>query len=173
MVIPSPETLALIARLIAFNTVSRESNLGLIEWVRDHLASFGVKPRLTYDTGRRKANLFATLGERRDGGIVLSGHTDVVPVDGQKWSSDPFKAVQRDGRIYGRGAADMKSFIAVALANIPRFLATEPPRPIHFAFSYDEEVGCVGVRGLLSDLAVAGIKPDGDRKSTRLNSSHT
>jgi acetylornithine deacetylase len=159
MAVPSPETRALVSQLIAFNTVSRDSNLGLIEWVRDYLARFGVTSRLTYDAGRNKANLFATLGDGRDSGLVISGHTDVVPVDGQAWSSDPFTLVERDGRLYGRGAADMKSFIAVALATVPRFLAAQ--RPFHLAFTYDEEVGCLGVRRLLADLAEAGIKPSG------------
>lgn len=156
---PSPEVLAMIERLLAFPTVSRDSNLGLIEWVRDYLAGMGVQSRLTYDASRKKANLFATLGEGKKPGIVLSGHTDVVPVDGQAWDTDPFKASIRHGRIHGRGAADMKGFIATALALTPKFLAADMDSAVHFALSYDEEVGCLGVNGLIADLAEIGLKP--------------
>lgn len=158
---PAAGTLDIIRTLVGFDTVSRESNLGLIEWVRDHLAHLGVKSRLTYDASRRKANLFATLGEGRKPGIVLSGHTDVVPVDGQDWRTDPFKATLEGDRLYGRGTADMKSFIGVALAHAPRFLAADRDSAMHFAFSYDEEVGCFGVRGLIADLQEIGLKPAG------------
>lgn len=158
---PSPQVLAMVERLLAFPTVSRDSNLGLIEWTRDYLADMGVKSRLTYDASGKKANLFATLGEGCKPGMVLSGHTDVVPVEGQAWDSDPFKASIRDGRIYARGAADMKSFIAVALALTPRFLAANMDSALHFALSYDEEVGCIGVRSLIADLAEIGLKPAG------------
>jgi acetylornithine deacetylase len=158
---PSLAVLEMIERFIAFPTVSRDSNLGLIEWTRDHLTRIGVTSRLTYDRSGKKANLFATLGESKDGGIVLSGHTDVVPVDGQDWDTDPFRATLRDGRIYGRGSADMKSFIATALALAPEFLERRLPAPVHFAFSYDEEVGCLGVRGLIADLKEQGIAAGG------------
>ena len=156
-----PETLALIERLISFDTTSRGSNLGLIEWTRDYLKDLGIASRLTYDAAGNKANLFATIEKGNKPGIVLSGHTDVVPVDGQDWSSDPFKALLRDERIYGRGACDMKSYLAVALAMAPRFAAANLKAPIHFALSYDEEVGCVGARGLLEDLARNDIRPAG------------
>lgn len=163
--VPSTETLDTLATLIGFRTVSRDSNLGLIEWARDRLAQLGARTRLTYDATGAKANLFATLGDGPKPGLVLSGHTDVVPVDGQAWETDPFTAVQRDGRIYGRGSADMKGFLAVALSHAPRFLeAMQQGRydgPMHFALSYDEEIGCVGVRGLIADLAAEGIKPAG------------
>jgi acetylornithine deacetylase len=155
------ETWDLIQRLVGFDTTSRDSNLGLIEWVRDWLKGQGVASRLTYDPGGTKANLFATIEKGTRPGIVLSGHTDVVPVDGQPWDTDPFKATIRDDRIYGRGSADMKSYIAAALAMTPRFLAADLKCPVHFALSYDEEVGCMGVRGLIEDLAQAGIKPAG------------
>jgi acetylornithine deacetylase len=158
---PSQKVIEMIERFIAFPTVSRDSNLGLIEWTRDYLRGLGVESRLTYDQSGKKANLFATLGECRDGGVILSGHTDVVPVDGQDWSSDPFQATLRDGRIYGRGSADMKGFIATALALAPEFLERDMPTPIHFAFSYDEEVGCIGVRSLLADLKEQGITAGG------------
>jgi acetylornithine deacetylase len=163
--VPSAAARALLERLIAFQTVSRDSNLGLIEWARDHLVGLGATARLTYDAAGKKANLFATLGEEREPGLVLSGHTDVVPVDGQNWDTDPFHAVERDGKLYARGSADMKGFIAVALAQAPKFAAAlnagRLERPIHYALSYDEEVGCIGVRGLIRDLQEHGIKPAG------------
>jgi acetylornithine deacetylase len=155
------ETWDLIQRLVGFDTTSRGSNLGLVEWVRDWLKGFGVESRLTYDSSGTKANLFATIAKGAKPGIVLSGHTDVVPVDGQPWDTDPFQATLKGDRIYGRGAADMKSYIAAALAMTPRFLAAELKSPVHFALSYDEEVGCIGVRGLLEDLARNGIRPGG------------
>lgn len=149
----------MLGRLIAFDTVSRNSNLDLIAYAQELLEQAGAKSRLTYDADKRKANLFATLGPEQDGGYVLSGHSDVVPVEGQDWSSDPFKAETRDGRLYGRGSADMKGFIAVALALAPEFARLDLKRPVHFAFSFDEEVGCVGIRSLLQDLNTANIKP--------------
>jgi acetylornithine deacetylase len=155
------ETWEMIQRLVAFDTTSRESNLGLIEWVRDWLQGFGIESRLTYDADRRKANLFATIARGERPGIVLSGHTDVVPVDGQPWDTDPFAATIKDDRIYARGACDMKSFIAAALAMTPRFLAAELKAPVHFALSYDEELGCLGVRGLIEDLVRNGITAAG------------
>ena len=148
-----------IESLIAFDTVSRNSNLELIAFARNLLEGAGAKTRLTYNEEKTKANLFATLGPERDGGYVLSGHSDVVPVDGQDWSGNPFAAAIRDGRLYGRGAADMKSFIGVALALLPEFAALDLKRPLHFAFSFDEEVGCIGVRRLLDDLKAANIRP--------------
>lgn len=153
------EALELIRTLIAFPTVSRDSNLELIDYVRERLRPLDADVRLTFDRDRRKANLFATLGPRGEPGMVLSGHTDVVPVDGQDWSSDPFALDEREGRLYGRGTADMKSFIACALAVVPEFVQRGLKEPLHFAFSYDEEVGCLGVRHLLADMAQAGIRP--------------
>ena len=158
-VAPGAETLALIRTLIAFPTVSRDSNLELIDHVRELLRPLDADVRLTFDNDKRKANLFATLGPRGVPGVVLSGHTDVVPVDGQDWATDPFTVVERDGRLYGRGTSDMKSFIACALAVAPEFVRRGLRTPVHLAFSYDEEVGCLGVRGLLADLAQAGIRP--------------
>ena len=156
-----PETYALIERLISFDTTSRGSNLGLIEWARDYLKNLGIASRLTYDAAGNKANLFATVEKGNKPGIVLSGHTDVVPVDGQNWASDPFKATLRGDRIYGRGACDMKSYLAVVLGMAPRFAAANLRAPVHFALSYDEEVGCVGARSLLEDLARNDIRPAG------------
>ena len=165
MNVPSAASRAMIERLIAFNTVSRDSNLGLIEWVRDYLQGFGAKTRLTHDASGKKANLFATLGDSKKPGLVLSGHTDVVPVDGQNWDTDPFAATERDGRLYARGAADMKGFIGIILAQAPKFIAAlndnRLEAPLHYALSYDEEVGCLGVRGLIADLEEQGIRPAG------------
>jgi acetylornithine deacetylase len=158
MPLASP-ALDIVQRLIAFDTVSRNSNLDLIAFAQSTLERAGAKTRLTYDAAKAKANVFATLGPQRDGGYVLSGHTDVVPVEGQDWSSNPFSPEIRDGRLYGRGASDMKGFIGVALALLPEFAALDLKRPIHFAFSFDEEVGCIGVRRLLEDLNAAQIRP--------------
>jgi acetylornithine deacetylase len=162
---PSQEALDMIERLIGFPTVSRDSNLGLIEYARDFLAKQGAKTRLTFDSTGKKANLFATLGDGPKPGLVLSGHTDVVPVDGQEWDSDPFKATIHDGRLFARGSADMKGFIGVALTRAPTYLAAMAAgklnAPVHFALSYDEEVGCLGVRGLLKDLEDIGLKAAG------------
>ena len=158
---PSTELMAMIERLIAFPTVSRDSNLGLIEWTRDYLAGLGVNSRLTYDASGKKANLFATLGGGSRPGLVLSGHTDVVPVEGQAWDTDPFKATVVGDKLFGRGTADMKSYIATALVMAPRFLASNADAPLHIALSYDEEVGCIGVRSLIKDLAEIGLKTAG------------
>jgi len=151
--------LDLVKTLIGFDTTSRGSNLELIGFARDLLEKNGARCRLTPDAAGKKANLFATFGPDGDGGFVLSGHTDVVPVDGQDWSSDPFKPEVRDGKLYGRGACDMKGFVGVALSLAPEIAKAKLTRPVHFALSYDEEVGCVGVTGLLDDLKKTGIKP--------------
>jgi acetylornithine deacetylase len=146
-------TAKLLERLVAIDTTSSRSNLALIETVADYLDGHGVAVKLIHDAGHHKANLFATIGPERDGGIVLSGHTDCVPVDARQWSSDPFRAVSRDGRIYGRGTCDMKGFIAAVLALVPEMIAARPTTPLHLAFSYDEELGCRGVPGLLARIA--------------------
>jgi acetylornithine deacetylase len=165
MNVPSAASRAMIERLISFNTVSRDSNLGLIEWVRDYLQGFGAKTRLTHDATGKKANLFATLGDSNRPGLILSGHTDVVPVDGQDWNTNPFVATERDGKLFARGSADMKGFIGIALTQAPRFVAALNDKrldaPLHYALSYDEEVGCLGVRGLIRDLEENGIRPAG------------
>ena len=155
----SPRGLALAQTLVRMNTVSANSNLALIHFIRDELDALGVRSRLTYNADRTKANLFATLGEGKPSGIILSGHTDTVPWDGQDWSVDPLSAMVKDGRLYGRGSADMKSFIAIALAHAPLFLSSDTPFAVHFAFSYDEEVGCFGVKELIADMRDAGIAP--------------
>ena len=144
--------IAMIERLIAFDTTSHLSNLALIEDVRAYLKGFGVASRLTYNDEKTKANLYATIGPEGTGGIVLSGHTDVVPVAGQSWTSDPFKVRRSGGRLYGRGTSDMKSFIACALHLVPELAKKTLKTPIHFAFSYDEEVGCHGARPLIRDI---------------------
>jgi acetylornithine deacetylase len=156
---------SLINTLIGFDTTSRDSNLALIEWVRDYLGRHDIDCALTFDDGEGKANLFATLpardGNASTGGIVLSGHTDVVPVDGQPWDSDPFKVTVNGDRIHGRGVTDMKSFIATGLAFVPEFMRRGLTRPLHFALSYDEEVGCIGVHRLIADVVARGITPAG------------
>ncbi|MBN9445238.1 acetylornithine deacetylase [Bosea sp. (in: a-proteobacteria)] len=149
----------MLAKLVSFNTESQRSNLELIHFCRDHLTSLGVESRLVPSPDGQKANLFATVGPPRDGGIVLSGHTDVVPVAGQNWTSDPWTLTERDGRLYGRGACDMKGFDAIALALVPEMLAAPLKRPIHLALSYDEEVGCRGARVLIAALRDEGLKP--------------
>jgi acetylornithine deacetylase len=149
----------LLASLIAFDTTSRESNLQLIEFVRDYLDRLQVSSTLIFNDERTKANLFATIGTDDRPGIVLSGHTDVVPVDGQPWSVPPFELSEKDGKLYGRGTADMKGYIACVLAAVPRLLAEPLRMPVHIALSYDEEVGCLGVRSLLAELEQRPHKP--------------
>lgn len=148
----TPSSREMIARLVGFDTVSRHSNLPLIHWVRDYLHGLGVTSHLVHNAEGDKANLYATFGPMVEGGIVLSGHTDVVPVDGQAWDTDPFTLVERDGRLYGRGTCDMKAFSAVVLAMAPQLLAAGLKRPIHLALSYDEEVGCLGAPGMIDHM---------------------
>ena len=152
-------SIELIRKLIGFDTTSRESNLHLIDFVKDYLAGYGVDSQLVFDDEKRKANLYATVGPDDRPGICLSGHTDVVPVDGQDWDSDPFTVVERDGRLYGRGTSDMKSFIAIALAHVPDMLARGLETPVHLAFSYDEEVGHLGAKRLIELVKDFPIKP--------------
>ncbi len=139
-------------RLVAFPTVSSETNLDLIDWVEDYLGSHGVTGRRVWNEDGTKAAFYANVGPEEEGGILLSGHTDVVPVDGQDWTSDPFIVTERDGRLYGRGTADMKGFVATAIAAVPRALASDLARPLQLAFSYDEEVGCTGAPPMIDDL---------------------
>jgi acetylornithine deacetylase len=149
----------ILARLVAFDSTSRNSNIPIIEWVEHYLNQFNVPhQRIDYEEGK-KTNLYATIGPDVAGGIVLSGHTDVVPVDGQDWSSDPFTLIERDGKLFGRGSADMKGFLAVALALVPEMLQYDLRIPIHLAFSCDEEVGCKGVRPLVDYLKHRTSKP--------------
>jgi acetylornithine deacetylase len=151
----------LIKRLIAFDTTSHKSNLALIDFVRGYLADHGIDSQLFEDETGQKANLYATVGSDDRPGIALSGHTDVVPVEGQNWSSDPFDPVERDDRIYGRGTCDMKSFIAIVLAKLPEFLDRGLDTPLHLSFSHDEEIGCAGVRSLIAGLEKMPVRPSG------------
>ena len=167
---------SILADLISFDTTSRLSNLDLIHFVRDYLAKHGVDSQVMENRSGSKATLFASIGPTAGPGFLLAGHTDVVPVDGQKWSSDPFRLDRRDGRLYGRGSADMKGFIASALAAVPRFVGVTLHTPIHLAFTCDEELGCIGLRELLDDSgslpvsAAMGIV--GEPTSMRVVSEH-
>jgi acetylornithine deacetylase len=149
----------MLAKLVSFNTESQRSNLELIHFCRDYLTALGVESTLVPSEDGEKANLYATVGPKVEGGVVLSGHTDVVPVEGQDWTSDPWTLTERDGKLYGRGACDMKGFDAIALALVPEMLKAPLKRPVHIALSYDEEVGCLGARILVKAMAAAGIKP--------------
>lgn len=154
----APASVQMLSKLVSFATVSRDSNLDLIDFVREYLRPYAADVRLTFDDEKRKANLFATLASG-NGGIVLSGHTDVVPVEGQAWDTDPFALAENGDRLYGRGTADMKGFIACALTLVPEFVERGLTTPLHLALSYDEEVGCLGVGRLIADVARAGIRP--------------
>jgi acetylornithine deacetylase len=148
---------AMLERLIAMQTVSRDSNLELIDFVRAYLGAHGVESTLVESEDGRKANLYATVGPPAAGGVVLSGHTDVVPVDGQEWNTDPFTVVEKDGKLFGRGTCDMKAFSAIGLALLPEM--DKLKFPIHFALSYDEEVGCLGAPDLIRELTAKVQKP--------------
>ncbi len=146
-------SIEMLRRLVAFDTTSRNSNLDLIEYIQTYLDDHGVKSTLVPNDEGTKANLFASIGPDAAGGVVLSGHTDVVPVDGQPWETDPWTLTEKpDGRLYGRGTCDMKGFIAVALAHVPKFQKAKLKVPMHFAFSYDEEIGCLGAHSLAEKL---------------------
>ncbi|SEN49383.1 acetylornithine deacetylase [Gemmobacter aquatilis] len=146
----------ILDRLVAFRTVSRDSNLDLVDWVEDYLAGWGVSARRVYNTEGTKAALYASAGPDVAGGVVLSGHTDVVPVDGQDWTTDPWQVVEHDGRLYGRGVCDMKGFDALALAAVPLALERGVKRPLQIALSYDEELGCTGAPPMIAAMA-AGL----------------
>jgi acetylornithine deacetylase len=152
-------SIEILERLIAFPTVSSDSNLSLIEFVQDTLATHGIHGDLVYNDSGNKANLFATVGPGETGGVILSGHTDVVPVEGQNWSTSPFCLTEKDGRLYGRGSADMKGFVAASLAAVLRAADMNLAVPLHLALSYDEELGCLGVHGMLQSLAAKAIRP--------------
>ena len=170
------DTIGLLNDLIAYPTVSADSNLALIDHLANRLQDAGARIDVFTDPTGQKANLFATLGPETDGGIVLSGHTDVVPVTNQDWSGDPFAMTIRDGAIYGRGSCDMKGFIAAAVALAPKFAQHAIRRPLHFAFTYDEEVGCMGAQALAQSLTDSGIKPGvaiiGEPTSMRVIEGH-
>ena len=151
--------IGILERLVGFDTTSRDSNMPLIDWVAAYLEEHGVASTKVTDADGGKANLVATIGEQVDGGIVLSGHTDVVPVDGQDWKTAPFTLTRKGGQLFGRGSSDMKGFIACALAAVPDLVAAKLTRPVHLAFSYDEEVGCFGVHGIVDLFEAEGFKP--------------
>ena len=153
------EAIALLAKLVSFDTTSADSNLQLIGFVENYLAQHGVASQRIANADGSKANLLATIGPGMEGGIVLSGHTDVVPVAGQPWTSDPFTLIERDGRLYGRGTSDMKAFLALSLAAVPLLVACDIVRPIHLAFSYDEELGCLGAPDLIREIIDLGYRP--------------
>lgn len=149
----------ILGHLVAFPTISADSNLDLINHIAEQLESHGARIDIQHDATGKKANLFATFGPMRDGGIVLSGHTDVVPVADQPWTSDPFALTERDGNLYGRGTCDMKGFIAACLTLAPRFAEAAKTRPLHMAFTYDEETGCLGGQALVDQLRERGLRP--------------
>jgi acetylornithine deacetylase len=156
---PSYSATELLARLVGFDTTSHKSNLPLIRFVEDYLLQYGVVSHIVPSADGRKAGLYATVGPAHAGGVALSGHTDVVPVDGQHWTTDPFVVAERDGKLYGRGTADMKGFLACVLAAVPDFLRRPLTVPIHVAFSYDEEIGCLGVRPMIAEFGTRLVKP--------------
>lgn len=169
-------TREILAQLVAFDTTSRNSNLALIEWVEAFLAARGIASHRVENADGSKANLYALIGPELEGGVVLSGHTDVVPVDGQPWSSDPWVVTERGGKLYGRGVADMKSFLAVSLAHIDAALEAKIQRPLILAFSYDEEVGCLGAPSLIEDIVRVAPRPAaaivGEPTSMKVVSAH-
>lgn len=169
-------TLDILARLIAFDTTSRNSNLELIAWVEDFLRQRGVTSHRVSNADGTKANLYALIGPEVEGGVVLSGHTDVVPVDGQPWTSDPWVLTERAGKLYGRGTADMKTFSALALSHLDQALAAKLKRPLMLALSYDEEIGCLGAPSLIADIVKAAPRPAavivGEPTSMKVVSAH-
>jgi acetylornithine deacetylase len=169
-------TREVLDRLIAFDTTSRNSNLALIEWVEAFLAKRGIASHRVANADGSKANLYALIGPAVEGGVVLSGHTDVVPVDDQPWSSDPWVVTERGGKLYGRGVADMKSFIALSLAHIDAAVEAKIQRPLILAFSYDEEIGCLGAPSLIADIVRVAPKPSavivGEPTSMKVVSAH-
>ncbi len=153
------KSIELIEKLISFDTTSRESNLEIISFIQDYLNDLEIDSQLVHNEEGTKANLYATVGDANASGVMLSGHTDVVPIDGQEWDTDPFKVTRKGNRLYGRGTSDMKSFVAITLAQLPKFQARGLKTPIHLAFSYDEEVGCIGVRRLIKIIKDMPVKP--------------
>lgn len=153
-------TVEMLERLVAFDTTSRNSNLDLVDFVRAYLAGHGIEGRLSFNADRTKANLFCTIGPATRGGVILSGHVDTVPVDGQAWTSDPFTLTRRDDRLFGRGTTDMKGFVAAMLALAPEFRAAPLARPIHLCISFDEEVGMAGARAAIADILAHGPLPE-------------
>lgn len=155
----SGNSLKILERLVAFDTTSSKSNLDCIDFIRTELDQSGIESKLSFNEARTKANLFATLGPADQPGILLAGHTDVVPVEGQSWEADPFQLIERNNKLYGRGAADMKGFLAILLGLVPEFLRAATRAPIHLAFTYDEEVGCLGVQSLIPKIERLTVRP--------------
>ena len=166
----------MLAKLVSFDTTSVKSNLELIHWVQDYLQGHGIASTLVHDETKAKANLHAVIGPADRPGVVLSGHTDVVPVEGQAWDSDPFALHAHDGLLYGRGTCDMKGFIAVALAKLPQMTRKPLKSPVHFAFSYDEELGCLGAHSLVDHILESPVPPRlcivGEPTSMKLITGH-
>ena len=153
-------SIEILKKLVSFDTTSFKSNLDLIKFIENYLNDFNIKSELIYDENKNKANLFTTIGPNLQGGIVLSGHTDVVPITKQNWTSDPFILTERDDKLFGRGSSDMKGFIAIVLSRVSAMVEKKLKKPIHLAFSYDEEIGCVGVHSLLDLIKKKSINPD-------------
>jgi acetylornithine deacetylase len=170
------EAVQVLERLVAFESISARPNLDLVGYVRDYLAARGVTAHLSYDDARARANLHATIGPAVDGGVVLNGHTDVVPVEGQVWTSDPFTLTERAGRLHGRGAVDMKGFLACMLASVPAWQARALKRPIHVSMCYDEEIGGFGAPVLVEDMGRTAPRPSvaivGEPTGLRIVSGH-
>jgi acetylornithine deacetylase len=170
------DTVELLRELVAYPTVSADSNLAMVENLAGWLENAGARVDIFHDETGQKANLFATIGPERDGGILLSGHTDVVPAQGDDWTNDPFEMVERDHKLYGRGTCDMKGFIAASVAMAPVLAHSVENRPLHFSFTYDEEVGCIGAQALADSLAARGIRPGvaiiGEPTSMRVIEGH-
>ena len=166
----------ILSRLVAFESLSALPNLDMIDFIRSYLDSFGVTASISYDESGNRANLYATIGPYGDGGVVLNGHTDVVPVTGQIWTDDPFVLTERDGRLFGRGSVDMKGFLACMLAMVPEFQAHNMNRPIHISFCFDEEIGGFGAPILVDDILSKGMVPQavivGEPRSTDLKPIH-
>src|SRR5215470_10956883 len=154
-------SIEILDALVGFDTTSRNSNLPLIAWIEDYLDRHGVAHERIPDRSGTKSNVWATIGPADKPGYILSGHTDTVPVDGQSWTSDPFRLARRDGKLFARGSTDMKGFLACCLAAVPAMKARPLKQPIHLAISYDEEVGCVGVRDMIAQLKQAPVRPAG------------
>lgn len=169
-------TLEILRQMISFDTTSAKSNLELLDWVQNYLKQYGVESRLVYNEEESKANLYATIGPQDKSGVMLSGHTDTVPVTGQNWTVEPYQLSEHNGRYYGRGTADMTTFLAVALSAVPAMQQADLHTPIHLAFSYDEEIGCVGVRRLIDTLQNHPLKPAiciiGEPTSMRVVTAH-
>ena len=153
-------SIEILKKLVSFDTTSFKSNLDLIKFIENYLNDLNIKSELIYDENKNKANLFTTIGPNLQGGIVLSGHTDVVPITKQNWTSDPFILTERDDKLFGRGSSDMKGFIAIVLSRVSAMVEKKLKKPIHLAFSYDEEIGCVGVHSLLDLIKKKSINPE-------------